>query len=556
MRHPQTGRGCETIRAGYDSATDGLVEGKAPIPVPPSNGVAKNLTIFNGTPNPSWPAWDCCGGSTPGLVADATKGQVYQFSVGSAPTVNGFISRSAFIKDPDGEPSPFDASPIIDKGAVSFDFKLVSAPNNSSAPWRFKIESAEGATAVEVDLASGGQAPVVGQWQTYTFPLKTLAAAGLDLSAIDVVMVFPGWGVGEGAVYQMTNVKIAQSNLTFPELVLFKDGKNADWPMWDCCGGSTPVEATDDAEHGAVAEFSIGAAPTVMGFITRTANGGGNKPFDASALLEGGLLQFEMKVVNAPANSSATWKFKIEANGGASAVELDLNKSVEGVNPVTGQWQTYSFKIADLAAAGLDVSAIDVVMIFPAWGTGEGAVYRVDNAKIFMPQSAQPDTSISIFTDAAKEGWSIWDCCGGSTPTVEDDDDTHGKTAQFVIGGAPTVMGFLAGDNVFQDVSSLMPDGVLRFEMKVVTPPSDSSAVWKFKIESNNASAAVELDLAASKEGKAPVPGQWQTYTYSLKELSDKGLDVSAIDVIMVFPAWGTGNGAVYRIDNVKFSPN
>ncbi len=554
--NPETGKGCETIRAGYDSATDGLVEGKAPIPVPPSNGVAKNLTIFNGAPNPSWPAWDCCGGSTPGLVADEAKGQVYQFSVGSAPTVNGFISRSAFIKDPEGEASPFDASPLLEKGSVSFDFKLVSAPNNSSAPWRFKIESAEGATAVEVDLASGGQAPVVGQWQTYTFPLKTLAAAGLDLSAIDVVMVFPGWGVGEGAVYQMTNVKIAQSNLTFPELVLFKDGKNADWPMWDCCGGSTPVEATDDAEHGAVAEFSIGAAPTVMGFITRTANGGGNKPFDASALLEGGLLQFEMKVVNAPANSSATWKFKIEANGGASAVELDLNKSVEAANPVTGQWQTYSFKIADLAAAGLDVSAIDVVMIFPAWGTGEGAVYRVDNAKIFMPQSAQPDTSISIFTDAAKEGWSIWDCCGGSTPTVEDDDDTHGKTAQFVIGGAPTVMGFLAGDNVFQDVSSLMPDGVLRFEMKVVTPPSDSSAVWKFKIESNNASAAVELDLAASKEGKAPVPGQWQTYTYSLKELSDKGLDVSAIDVIMVFPAWGTGNGAVYRIDNVKFSPN
>ena len=115
-------------------------------------------------------------------------------------------------------------------------------------------------------------------------------------------------------------------------------------------------------------------------------------------------------------------------------------------------------------------------------------------------------------------------------------------------------MGFLAADNVYQDVTALMPDGVLRFEMKVVTPPSDSAAVWKFKIESFNASAAVELDLAASNEGKAPVPGEWQTYTYPLKSLSDKGLDVSAIDVIMVFPAWGTGNGAVYRIDNVKFA--
>ena len=29
----------------------------------------------------------------------------------------------------------------------------------------------------------------------------------------------------------------------------------------------------------------------------------------------------------------------------------------------------------------LDVSAIDVLMIFPAWGEGEGAVYRIDNLK-------------------------------------------------------------------------------------------------------------------------------------------------------------------------------
>ena len=554
--NPDTGKGCETIRAGYDSPTDGLVEGKAPIPTPPSSGVAKNLTIFNGTPNPSWPAWDCCGGSTPALVNDAAKGAVYQFNVGATPTVNGFITRETFIKDPDGEPSPFDATPIADSGTISFDMKVVSAPSNSAAVWRFKVESSEGDTAVEVDLASGGQAPVVGQWQTFSFPLKTLAAAGLDLSSIDVLMVFPTWSMGDGAVYQMTNVKIAQSNLSFPELVLFKDGKNLDWPMWDCCGGSTPVEATDDAEHGAVAEFTIGAAPTVMGFITRTANGGGNKPFDATSLMDSGLVQFDMKVVNAPASPDASWKMKLESNAGATAVEIDLTKSVEGKAPVTGQWQTYTFKVADLAAAGLDVSTIDVVMIFPAWGTGNGAVYRVDNAKIYKPGSGQPDTTVTIFADAPADKWSIWDCCGGSTPAVAMDDDTHGNTAEFKIGGAPTVMGFLAADNVYQDVSALMPDGILRFEMKVLTPPSDAAAVWKFKIESNNAAEAVELDLAASTEGKTPVSGQWQTYTFPLKALADKGLDVSGIDVIMVFPAWGTGNGAVYRIDNVKFSAN
>ncbi len=41
------------------------------------------------------------------------------------------------------------------------------------------------------------------------FSLQAFADKALDLSAIDVVMVFPTWGAGEGAVYQITNVNIA-----------------------------------------------------------------------------------------------------------------------------------------------------------------------------------------------------------------------------------------------------------------------------------------------------------------------------------------------------------
>ena len=56
--------------------------------------------------------------------------------------------------------------------------------------------------------------------------------------------------------------------------------------MWDCCGGSTPVEAMDDEEHGLTAEFSIGAEPTVMGFNSRTSSGGAGESFDASSILD------------------------------------------------------------------------------------------------------------------------------------------------------------------------------------------------------------------------------------------------------------------------------
>ncbi len=194
----------------------------------------------------------------------------------------------------------------------------------------------------------------------------SLQEAGLDLSAIDVVMIFPAWGTGEGAQYLIANITIAGDVGGSPELVVFTDDENSSWPMWDCCGGSTPTVELDDDGHGNVAEFSIGDNPTVMGFISREANTETPTPFDASAILSNGVIQFDMKVTAMPGD--AAWVFKVEADDAASFAELPLTDSVEGMTPAVDQWQTYTFNLSDLANAGLDVSAIDVLMIFPAWG--------------------------------------------------------------------------------------------------------------------------------------------------------------------------------------------
>lgn len=367
-----SGKGCETVRAGYkDEET--LVIGEAPIPSPPSTGVARNLTIFADEENPAWPAWDCCGGTTPTVeIDDAEHGAVVEFVIGATPTVMGFSTLQADM------PAPFDASPMLTTGSVSFDMKLVTAPANPASVFKFKIESGGASTAVEIDLSSGngGQEPVVGEWATYTFSLQSLADAGLDLSAIDVLMVFPAWDTGNGAVYRLDNVEISQP---LPSLVLFEDQVNIDWPMWDCCGGTMPTEEMDDADHGLTAQFVIGATPTVMGF--KPADDSGIQ-FDASLLLTEGAVQFDMKLVTAPANPASVFKFKIEANGTSSAVEVDLSSGNGGLEPVVGEWATYTFSLQALSDAGLDISAIDVIMVFPAWDTGNGAVYRIDNAKI------------------------------------------------------------------------------------------------------------------------------------------------------------------------------
>ncbi|SFT61010.1 Glycosyl hydrolases family 16 [Pseudoalteromonas sp. DSM 26666] len=551
--NPTTGKGCETVRPGYDNLEDALVEGKAPVPTPPSDGVAKNLDIFDGSLNANWIAWDCCGGTTPETITDADKGEVIKFNINdNNGTVLGFSTRGGhFPDDFTGTSSPFDASPLLDlNGRLTFDMKVVTPPT-SSTTWLLKAEAGDGGPNtgdVALSDSNEGVTPVTGQWQTYTFPLSLLQERGLDLSAIDVLMVFPTWQTGAGAEYLITNVAIEGDVGESPSVDLFTDGQNLDWPMWDCCGGSTPIEAMDDEEHGLTAEFSIGEAPTVIGFNTRTSAGGSGKPFDATSILENGVLQFDVKVMSNPNDPAAVWTMKIESNEGDTAAELPLTDA--GDAPVVGEWKTYTFTFADLAGAGLDVSAIDVVMIFPAWGTGEGAVYRVDNAKMYDPSASAGD-EITIFQDTAADMWSIWDCCGGSTPTEETDDAEHGTVAEFVIGATPTVMGFLADEGVSFDASAILANGVVQFEMKMVTPPNDPDSVWTFKIESTGAATAVELPLTQSVEGEVPVIGQWQTYTFTVQSLFDAGLDISDINVLMVFPAWGTGEGAVYRIDNV-----
>ena len=364
-------------------------------------------------------------------------------------------------------------------------------------------------------------------------------------------MIFPAWSTGEGAVYRVDNAKIYDPSAStgFNGHVLFADAAKEQWSIWDCCGGSTPTLENDDTEHGMTAEFVIGAAPTVMGLLADD-----DVYLDAASLLSNGVVQFEMKVLSAPNDASAVWKFKIEAGDTTSAVEFDLSASNEGQAPVVGQWQTYTYSLQSLFDGGLDLSAIDVLMVFPAWGTGEGAVYRLDNVMIYDPASVPAPQGLTLYDNAQNAEWPIWDCCGGSTPTEENDDADHGMVAEFAIGATPTVMGFLANDDVYFDASSIQQNGVVKFDMKVVSAPNDASSTWLFKIEAGDTTSAVEMNLTDSLEGAAPVVGQWQTYTFNLVDLFDAGLDTSEIDVIMVFPAWGTGDGAVYRLDNVAIT--
>lgn len=543
--NPQTGRGCDTIRAGYkDEET--LVTGHAPIPVPPSDGVARNLTIFAGTPNPDWPAWDCCAGSTPELVEDDDLGSVYRFVIGSEPTVNGFITRSEFIDDEgEGTPSPFDASPLLETGSISFDLKVVSQPNDSSSVWLFKVESNGGRSEVEGPISNSieGENPATGVWQRVTFPLQYLADLDLDLSAIDALMVFPAWGTGDGAEYLITNVMISAPS---PELVLFADDINPDWSLWDCCGGTDP-SVVADPDRGNVAEFQVGATEAVLGFLAAD-----DVQFDASALMAEGVLQFDMKVVAAPADPNSVWKVKVESDGASSEAEVDLITGNGGMEPVTGEWATYTFPLQELSDIGLDLAAIDVVMIFPAWGTGNGAIYHIDEARIYNPSSGA--SALSVFRSGMVSGWSA-----ASTSSLINDSGATTVSQFEIFDETATNTAFFAENDMAIDATRFLANGAISFDLRIISLPDDTTAAWVFRVESANGLTDVELPLSAGhvsadNGSAAPVAGEWVRYSFPLTTLRKAGLDISSISAIQVSPESGKGRGAIYQVNNLDIA--
>lgn len=174
------------------------------------------------------------------------------------------------------------------------------------------------------------------------------------------------------------------SSVASAALVIYEEDEIPAWHLWDCCGGTTPVAVVSaEVEHGKAAEFAIHGS-TVVGFTARNGDGAvGGAPFDATSIKTTGTIKFDLKMTHAPTAGVGTWKFKVESPAAATHVEVNLSTSQEGLTaPVLNTWQTYTFNLSTLETAGLDVAHLELFMVFPAWGTGDGAIFQVDNVKI------------------------------------------------------------------------------------------------------------------------------------------------------------------------------
>lgn len=220
-----------------------------------------------------------------------------------------------------------------------------------------------------------------------------------------------------------------------------------------------------------------------------------------------GSLEFDINVLDYGANANGL-KYKVDCVWPCTSGEKKLEQVGDGV------WETVTVPVVSELLGG--------------------------NFSLMFDDGAFADTG------GLSPAWTLWDCCGAGAHRIVDEDADRGQVVELSWGAGGTVTGFSANDSL--DVTELA-GGTLQFDMRAVSPPPEG-AKWMLKVESPDAATVVEVELAL---GENPTPNEaWQSYSFTL-DVDLAALDKSAVKLVLIFPRWGMADGAVARIDNVRF---
>ncbi|WDE08221.1 family 16 glycosylhydrolase [Thalassomonas viridans] len=542
---PETGAGCGTISQDAE-----LVEGHQPpeIPDPIDNfgqGAVFDLYIDNLYKGLAYNSYNPDGAISYQEVAVDGRGTVLEISKTGA-TGNLY----------------FEYSPRVDLGLWQEYGELVFDLNVSS-----REESSE----LLVKLDSGWPAvsdyavplPELSMWQQVRIPVADLLAGGnrfspgnfADIRDIINPFVIEPTGVMN---LQLDNVRFEYSLANADTAVIFDDNLHAPFEyLHYVANGSVDMEIVAAAEtgHGDVAQMSFNTNEAVVYFQGKQDKSGTPLQLDVS---EFSVLEFDLKVVSDP-RENRDFMVKMDCGNPCGSGDYPI------AAPEIGVWTSYQIAIADLvnhAGSSLDVTKVDTpLVIFPAWGNQQGVVMQVDNVRLVKdgdvalppvpPSPVVVSQELALYQEQVAQHWSLWDCCANAAVS-EMVDGTRGNVINVdFFGPSGTVSGLIA--EVEHDLTGIT-GGTLEFDLKLVTPANDASALMLLKVEGKNGSAA-QLALAASVEGQAPAVGAWQHYTFNLADLAALGLELSEMDKVLIFPEWGKAQGAVYQLDNVKLLP-
>ena len=266
-----------------------------------------------------------------------------------------------------------------------------------------------------------------------------------------------------------------------------------------------------------------------------------------------GSLQFDINVLDYGANPNGL-KYKVDCIWPCTSGDRELGKVGDGV------WETVTIPVSTLLGGDFNLAQVStgLALVSPVEQASDLS-FLLDNIRWVAGTPAPPMVPVNdpnrfilfddeVFADenGLSPAWILWDCCGAGTFSIVDEDAGRGTVVELSWGAGGTVTGFSANDSL--DASELA-GGTLQFDMKAVSPPPEG-ADWLLKVESPNAATEAQVELAT---GDNPTPNEaWQSYSFTLDgDLA--ALDKSAVKLVLIFPTWQMANGAVARIDNVRF---
>ncbi|MEW6998686.1 family 16 glycosylhydrolase [Colwelliaceae bacterium BS250] len=269
---------------------------------------------------------------------------------------------------------------------------------------------------------------------------------------------------------------------------------------------------------------------------------------------QNGEVEFDLMVKNASSDSQLLLSMASDNDRkGSTAIDM----------PAPGKWQHVVVKVADILSSRAEEDGVDlsnVMSPFVLDYTGTNAHLQIDNIKLECAYNSEPESwqldqscgisprktpAKAIFETINDQDWTVWDCCSGAEFSQVDDKQLTSQVVEFRFANAPTAPGFIAPRPL--DISDYA-GGTLEFDFKQITPPPVGST-WSVKLEADISAAQALLTVGG------PTPNnEWQHYVFALSSQMENA-DLSNVKRILVFPDWGKAEGAVMRIDNVRFVP-
>ena len=313
----------------------------------------------------------------------ATSGNINNFISSTEPTslFAGASSEVLIIVNLDSDDDNPIIGPVVDTTApvialIGQSQISINVGDTFTDPGATATDSVDG--SVTVTSSGAVNTAVAGQ---YTITYTATDAAGNSASAYRTVTVSvagPSLDDGDGTLV-LEDGLVAEIWGGQSKFAAFD---SASTPAYENCIASGTTDncpsidwqVVSDAQHGDVLQVSYSANAVHAGLVI-----GPNAAVDLSDYAQGNL-EFDLKIINAGNNNlSGGFLVKIETTPALNSGELP----VTGIDVTSNAWQSVSFPVSSLTASGsINLSSITVPLVFfPAYETGAGLVYQIDNVR-------------------------------------------------------------------------------------------------------------------------------------------------------------------------------